>query len=278
MPRFNSKQKRRRRRRRRAGKRQQLLSVDTVKKIAKEVAQKLPEVKFKHFQVLDGSTGSNQIIQEPTDDNDNYVAHCLFDTTDISVGTAKDERIGNTVHLKGIKLNMSIRGPRKLNVDMTDTYGGMSTYLELHVRVIKFNAQGRDLVDLVPPKDAHQIAPTLFENNYDLALSTRELKWQNIYHKKIIMRPKVISALENNQVALDIQPAQPLTYFLDPYIKIDKRLQFTGTQDGEWKNNYFLWVYAYNVNHGKDGEYWGGSSDYCPRVVGYSWTNYFTDA
>jgi hypothetical protein len=254
-----------------------MLSVNTVKKIAREVAQTLPELKIHTFDAFaHTSPSSNAVIMEPTS---NYkVAHCIMDTTNLALGPGAGQRIGDQIFVRGFRLAMAIRGPRFVNLDMTSAEGGQSTYIELHVRVVKLKSGGQLVV--LPPRDSLNIAENIYESNFDKGITTREHTFENVFHKKYVIKPKVVEiGYDASGNPLADQSCQPTTIMLKKYIKINKKLRFTGSQDGDWKSNYFLWVYAYNVNNSlaSGTTYWGGNANYCPRL-NYSHTTYFTDA
>lgn len=256
--------------------RQQLISIPTIKAIAKQVCQAQPEIKLKIVKNYDGVGTYNRIINGPTEV---YSYHkCLLNNTDIGEGITQDDRIGKEIFIKGVKLNMVFRGPRICNVDMTDTIGGMSQYIELHVKVVRIVNKADS--PITPPDIATQIKSNLHVNQRDINLVDNDYgTWPTtVYSKKYIFKAKVISALTANSVALDIQPLQPNVRVLDKYVPINKKIRFLSNTDDDWKANYFLWVYAYNINHSMEGgSEWGNDENYSPRMNS-AYTVYYTDS
>lgn len=261
------------RKRRNYKNRQQLLSIKTVKAIAKKACQELPETKFKVFKNYDGVGVSNRVIQQPT--NVFSYHEVIVDTTDLPKGTGQGERIGESIFLKGFRLNAIVKGPKQLNTSRTSAEGGMSQYLEFFIKIIRINSDAQESAELIPPDNDLNVPDNLYINMRDLNLGGRERVIQTIYTKKIVMKPKII----NFTTGTDIQQCNPLIYKIDDYIKINKKIHYTGTADGDWKSNYLIWVYCYNNNHyipvGK--QYWNDDTNYCPRLD-HAITAYYTDS
>lgn len=251
--------------------RQQLLSIKTVKAIAKKVSTQVPETKFKVVNNYDGVGVFNRLINGPTDIY--AYSACLLNNADIPIGTGEGQRIGKEIFFKGIKLNAVIRGPRICNISMTDTLGGMSTLIQFHVKIV-YVRKGEASVP-GPPDTSQNVPENLYINARDLALQEKDsLSVKTVYHKTYTMKPKVIEMA----VASDAQTVQPLVYVLKKYIPINKKLRFLSTTNNDWKGNYFLWVYAYNINHSMaGGTNWGALENYSPRFS-HTYTAYYTDS
>lgn len=255
--------------------RQQLLSISTVKAIAKKACRELPETKLKVFrQYWDESADhSNMKINGPT--SAHCLNLCLLDNSDLTVGTGEGQRISNEIFFKGVKLNMSIRAPTIINTSMTATYGGMSTYVEVHIRIVKIKNCGLG-GNAQTPELATEIAKSLYVNQRDLEkLSAKQNNYKSIYHKVIKFNPQQIQV----DVASANQAVKPITRIIKKYIPINKKITYTSAvTDGDWKNNYFLWVYAYNVNQGTSAtNFWGDLENYSPRIQ-FAYTTYYTDS
>lgn len=250
--------------------RQQLLSVKTVKAIAREECRDIPETKFKIVKHYDGQGTYNRMINGPCDIF-NY-SSCLLNNTALAIGTGEGERVGKEIFFKGIKLNAVIRGPRIMNISMTDTLGGMSTYIKLFVKVV-YVKQGVDSPP-VPPDNPKDIPENLYINARDLTLQEKDTSVKTIWSKTYVFKPKIAEVA----VSSEAQTCQPIVHVLKKYIPINKKLRFLSTTNNDWKGNYFLWVYAYNVNHSMaGGTNWGALENYSPRFS-HTYTAYYSDS
>lgn len=122
--RYNKHQKKAYNRKQRSYKnRQQLLSVKTVKSIAKEVMEDSPEVKYKQYNTY------SQVIRHlghpalwiPADIalpgiDHRPVVKKIFDNSSIAIGTSGIQRIGTQIYLKGFRIRAFIEQPVNCDV------------------------------------------------------------------------------------------------------------------------------------------------------------------
>lgn len=272
------------RRRKYALNRQQKLSVKTVKQIAKEVSQKLPEMKL--YENLH-YTSARYVIQSPTDPNDKYISKKLFDATTIPQGTGENERIGNKIRVKGIRLKVMVDLPRNQETRQDQAGFRAGAWNELHVRLVSLTSDGG--LDVNPPSHAGDIRTDLWATQRDLNMKSNDARTpRSHFNKTISLKSKpanlVSQALQEVSDVYQITTLpsnlnEPDYRFYDWFIPMDMPITFTGAGTDDWKRLPFLWIYNYGLNQHipADSDYWGGDINFALRVS-YSYSVYYIDA
>lgn len=272
--------------------RQQLLSIKTVKAIAKKAAESVPEVKF--YQNENYLT-QNQVIQDPADGSGHYLAIQLIEPGFIPVGVGQSQRVGDSIRLKGIHIKVRLHNPVKQNVKYDDAHYRAGQFHRCHVKVVKVKMSGEANT---PPKGDDQIAntPWVYQgvlnkstNDYNLLTKTPYKKVYNIRSKLMNELTTVgsgtttgnltaTSSYSDVEVAVQNGFNVPRTILINKYIPLDDKITFTGTSAQSMKNTYFLWIYSFALNQlFTAGTYWGNDIDYALRAD-FSWVVYYTDS
>lgn len=272
--------------------RQQLLSIKTVKQIAKKAAESVPEVKF--YQNENFLT-HNQVIQDPADGAGHYLAVQLIEPGFIPIGTGQSQRVGESIRLKGIHIKVRLHNPVKQNVLATDTHYRAGQYHKCHIKVVKIRMAGEAEH---PPRGDEVIAntPWVYQgvlnkstNDYNLLQKTAFKKVYNIRGKlmnestsssggTIVNNLSATAATTDLAVTVSNGFNVPRTLLIDKYIPLDDKITFTGTSAQSLKSTYFLWIYSFALNQiATAGSYWGNDIDYALRAD-FSWVVYYTDS
>lgn len=238
------------RRRGRGKYRQQLLSVATVKKIAKKVASKIPEVKrVENYQgtVSIGNPSSQRVL-----------IRCLADSSSIRPGDETDERIGNKIHIVGFRIKAKVTAPIL-----------PMPWVELHMKVVKFNGP-------IPPTITETNTPnTWMTFASDVNTDTNKQKFAKVlWRHKVAFNYKGREDYRLNPATGEWLPIAPQNQFelrlpnvrrINRYIKVDATQRYVGNliQAQQFASNYYLLIWAYadrqTVNN---NDYWNAGYNF----------------
>lgn len=252
--------------------RQQLLSIKTVKSIAKQVCASVPEVKFFENR---SQYQANKSIQQPTDSNSHYISHILCTPTDITIGPQENQRIGSKIYVRSVRLKLRLHFPLQMDNDGTSATFRCGQRSDVTIKLLSLNSNGQVLPR--PPNLNNDIVGEFWDFQRNLNMTTKDYNHgiKVHYEKRFVLKNEIAPNRGGNSTSCPLK-----TMVIDKSITINKHIQFTGNNDeDEWKRNLCLWVYAFGLNqHIPLGTTnWGGTPDYTPRVD-YAYTVYYTDS
>lgn len=287
-PKYNKWQRKAWKRRTNAYKnRQQLLSIKTVKAIAKNVVKQAPEIKF---YGSDEYINAKQVIQDPTDLHSEYVYTQLISPTFITQGSSVNQREGNRIHIKGINFRIHFHLPYRQNLSKLDAGYRTGSYHRCHVKLVRVKTAGDANISV--PDSIHTIPNTLwvYKGALNRVSATKKPNYETLFSKEYTFKPKLQTDMAHTITTDNLTATStgnsvhlgynvPQTVMLDKYVKIDKKHTFLGATDHSVRYRYFLWIYAYGLNQGLQGAsaYWGGEEDFALKAD-YNWIVYYTDA
>lgn len=233
-------------RRRRGKYRQQLLSVNTVKKIAKKVAKKLPELKRAEIyqpQLYIGNPSSTRVHVQ-----------CLADSNLITKGDAMDERIGNRITIVGFQLRCQCMNA-----------SAAQQYVHVVFRVVKFNGPLPPTITATNTPDHWLVVPGMLQETHNkqhlTTIWSKTVKfgtngtedWVRNATTGVWSRVAV-----NNQYVMSI----PKIALLKEFIKVGKRQEYLDSNlTQEFRSNYYLMVHAYAKDQNLTANnYWNGGN------------------
>ena len=279
--------------------RQQLLSIKTVKAIAKQTVEAHPETKYR-TTALAKTIGEHPL--GPPSRSPSAVSGCkpivetLLNATTIPLGTGLGQRIGDKIFLKGFRIKAHIKEPRNINSNPLMVTQGLD-FIKCYLMIIK----SKNAPDL-----AGNFAETWWEESYQTAL-TRKNKYNIVWKKEITLnmvqgKYGMTTAVWDTSVATATAPGlgSELTghtlnntsqkskkpILINKFVPINQKTQVGQSSAGDIPYSYFFCAYCVPEKDGLgtdnffNGEYAnGGAYDraYTP-VFNYQITTHYTDS
>lgn len=232
-------------RRKKAKNRQQLLSVNTVKKIAQQVVDKAPETKFYNFNVKSkvyNLAAPSKLASSNTPCAYNAAGAItsqgtgapfltqLFTNASIPLGVQESQRIGDQINIKGFRLKMRLTTP----LNGTSTRRGC-TYYKIHYMILR-GRRGEDI--------RIQIRERLWTDPFKLQVfekikATRPAL-SVAYHGHVNFYPKITHHTSGDQHFTSTLHSK----WVDQYIPINKKYNMGDDDPLRQPNPYYLLIFC----------------------------------
>lgn len=279
--------------------RQQLLSISTVKAIAKKAVEAHPEVKYR-------TTANTKCIVEhplgPPSVAPTAVSGCkplvetMLNATTIPLGTGNGQRIGDKIFLKGFRIKAEIKKPINLNPDPALAHQGLD-FVKVFLMIIKSKNA---------PALAGNFAETWWEESWQTKATTKN-KYNIIYKKEItinLVRSKFgqeiavwnttaataanpgLGALQFNHTVQNNSTHSSKPILINHFCPVNQKTLVGQSAAGDIPFSYFFCAYAIPEKAGIGGDGYfngeyvnGGNYDdiYTPKL-NYQITTHYTDS